>query len=108
MATEENVPLLRIEKAQQQPDEGRFASPARSNDAEALPGLHREADVLEHWWAFGISKAHPLEPHLRCEGKRRSCRQHWPGWLARLCRRGNRVVGRARFRAVWPFLHHGD
>src|SRR5574341_2397194 len=110
MAPEENFAVLRIKKAQQEPDEGRFASPTWSDNPEALSRLHREADVVQDMGPFGVAKTYPVKPYLWGEGQGRPSRDRWLRWLARLCRRrAVRPLARlCRRRAVRPFLHHRD
>src|SRR5262247_1384094 len=64
VSPEQDAPLLGIEETQEEPDQGRFASAARSHDTQTLTGLNREADIMQYMWTLGIAKIHSVEAHF--------------------------------------------
>src|SRR5499433_3417238 len=67
VSPEQDAPLLGIEETQEEPDQGRFASTARSHNTQTLTGLDRKADIVQHVWTLGIAKTHLVEAHFRGE-----------------------------------------
>src|SRR5215470_19790108 len=69
VSPEQDAPLLGIEETQEEPNQGRFASTARSHNTQTLTGLDRKADILQHVWTLGIAKTHLVEAHFRGESQ---------------------------------------
>ena len=61
LAVDADAPALHVIEALQQREQGRLAAARRSDEADALPGLEREGEILEYGGGTRIEEPHRLE-----------------------------------------------